>query len=376
MTRSEPRHLDGAPTMASARVRQPRPRSSDGPAALLMVAPALLGLILFVVIPFVLAVSLSFTNQRLLSPNPTEFVGLQNYTRLLSVRPLVIPAPRDASGQVLRDEEGHIDFPRVRSVIRGNDRLDGYKDVLTLDVGTRRVAMIARDPVFWRALLNTLTFALLVVPLQCGLALLLAMLVNQKLPGVPFFRTVFFSPVVASMVVLSIVWSFLYDRQFGLINQLLTAASFGRVAPIDWLGNPSTAMLAIVIMSAWQGMGFQMVIFLAGLQGIPQELYEAADLDGANAWQRFRFVTLPGLRNTMVFVLTTTAIAALGLFTQVDVMTQGGPNGATTTIMLHAVRSGFREQDIAYGSAITVVFFLMILMLAFIQRRLVLGGNK
>ena len=338
--------------------------------------PALAGLLFFVVIPFILAISLSLTNQRLLSPNPTEFIGMQNYVRLLSIRPLTIPAERDEQGKVMRDENGQIEFPRVRSIVRKNDALDGYKDVVSVDMRETRYALIARDPIFWRSLLNTLLFALLVVPLQCGMALLLALLVNQKLPGTNFFRTVFFSPVVASMVVLSIVWSFLYDRQFGLINQMFSAITFGHFQPVDWLGDPRTALLAIVIMSAWQGMGFQMIIFLAGLQGVPQELYEAAELDGATAWERFLYVTLPSLRNTTVFVLTTTAMAALGLFTQVDIMTQGGPNGATSTIMLHAVRSGFREQDIAYGSAITVVFFLLILLLTFIQRRLVFGGEQ
>lgn len=356
--------------------RRKPPRSSEGTTAVLMAAPALAGLLIFVVLPFVLALAFSLTNQRLLSPNPTQFVGGQNYVRLLSLQVLPLQAEQDASGAVVRDEAGQLDFPRVRTVVRRDERLSGYKELQAVTVGTTRYALIARDPVFWRALFNTLLFALLVVPLQCGMALLLAMLINRRLPGVTFFRTVFFSPVVASMVVLSIVWSFMYDRQFGLINQMLSTISFGRIQPIDWLGNPGTALLAIVIMSAWQGMGFQMIIFLAGLQGVPAELYEAADLDGASPWQKFRYVTLPGLRNTTIFVVTTTAIAALGLFTQVDVMTQGGPGDSTTTIMLHAVRSGYREQDIAYGSTITVVFFLLILALAFLQRRLVLGGDK
>ena len=340
-----------------------------------MVAPALIGLLTFVVIPFLLAVSFSFTNQRLLSPNPTQFIGLENYARLFSVRLLPVQADRGGDGTLSKDEQGQLIFPRVRQIVRQSDQLAQYKEVQGITVGPTRYVLIARDPIFWRALLNTLTFALLVVPLQCGLALALALLVNQRLPGMTFFRTVFFSPVVASMVVLSILWSLLYDQKFGLINQMLSVISSGRIPPIDWLGDPRTALIAIVIMSAWQGMGFQMVIFLAGLQSVPSELYEAAELDGANALQRFRFVTLPGLRNTTVFVLTTTVIAALGLFTQVDVMTQGGPREATTTIMLHAVRTGFREQDIAYGSTITVVFFLMILALASLQRRTLLGGD-
>lgn len=127
-------------------------------------------------------------------------------------------------------------------------------------------------------------------------------------------------------------------------------------------------MWSIIIMSVWQGAGFQMILFLAGLQGIPEQLYEAASIDGAGAWQKFRSITLPGLRNTSIFIFIT--IAAFQLFTQVFVMTNGGPDDATSTIAFHMVRTGFREQDIAYTSTISVVFFLIILAITFVQRRL------
>jgi len=152
------------------------------------------------------------------------------------------------------------------------------------------------------------------------------------------------------------------------MNQFLRTLSFGQLGPVDWPGDPSIAMWAIIIMSVWQGVGFQMVLFLAGLQGIPQGLYEAADIDGANTWEKFRFVTLPGLRNTTVFIIITITIAAFQLFTQVFVMTNGGPNAATTTITFHMVQKGFREQDIAYASTIAVIFFLIILGISMIQR--------
>ena len=127
-------------------------------------------------------------------------------------------------------------------------------------------------------------------------------------------------------------------------------------------------------MSAWQGAGFQMLVFLAGLQSIPAEQYEAATLMGANAWQRFIHVTLPGLRNTIIFVLVSTTLLAFGLFTQVDVMTSGGPLDSTSTVVYHAVRTGFREQDIGYGSTITLVFFLVVLAVSLLQRVLVAKG--
>lgn len=371
-------HITGDPprTDATAKVRRQRLFQAESRTAWLMSAPALLGLLLFVILPFALAIAFSFTDQRLLSPNATEFVGLRNYERLLDMAVVKLDPVRDESGAIATDAEGRPEYPRLRSVTRDHPKFAGFKELTHLDLGNARYVIAAMDPLFWRALGNILLFVLLVVPLQCGAALGCALLINQKLPGMTFFRTVFFSPVVISMVVISIVWTFLYDRQFGLINQLLASVSFGHIGPIDWLGDPKVALIAIVIMSAWQGMGFQMVVFLAGLQSIPGELYEAASLDGANAWQRFTHVTLPGLRNTTIFILTTTTMQAFALFTQIDVMTQGGPDDATVTVMYNAVRTGFREQDIAYGSTITVVFFLMIVSIAFAQRRLSSGGNK
>jgi len=341
--------------------------------AWLLSTPALVGLALFIVLPFLLAIVFSFTDQRLLSPNKTEFVGLRNYDRLLSVTLIPIEVERDETGHAVLDDQGRPQYPRVRALARANAAYEGYREVTSIDLDGTRWTVAAKDPLFWRGLANIVLFVVLVVPLQCGAALGCALLINQKLPGMTFFRTVFFSPVVISMVVISIVWTCLYDRQFGLVNQFLGWLSFGLIGPIDWLGNPSTAMIAIVVMSAWQAMGFQMVIFLAGLQNIPADLYEAASLDGARAWDAFRHVTLPGLRNTTVFILTATTMQAFALFTQIDVMTQGGPDDSTVTVMYDAVRTGFREQDIAYGSTITVVFFLMILVFAFLQRRLIAG---
>ncbi|MEO0600863.1 MAG: sugar ABC transporter permease [Myxococcota bacterium] len=315
------------------------------------VVPAL-GLLGFsVVLPFLVALGLTFTDQRLLSPNETEAVGLDNYARLLSV-------------DVLTVDEG----VRLRDVLRADPAYAGYRPLTELATGGRRVVVVAQDPVFYRSLFNTFVFVVLVIPLQCGTALGLALLVNQRLPGRTAFRTAFFSPVVTSMVVVSIVWAFLYNENSGLLNRAFAALSGGRFEPVDWLGSEALAMPAIVVMSAWQGAGFQMLIFLAGLQSIDPRLYEAAALDGANAWQRFRYVTLPGLRNTTLFVVISTTLAAFALFTQVDVMTGGGPNDATSTLIFHAVRSGFRQQDVAYGATIAVVFFVLVLGIALVQR--------
>lgn len=332
----------------------------QGRLALLFGMPAGIGLLVFLVAPFVMAITLTFTNQKLLSPNATEIVGLANYQRLLSVSVL----RQDAI-----DQQADIPtFRRVRDVTRSVPAWDGYRPLAQATLGSSRYVLVAQDPVFIRSLFNTFLFALMVVPLQCSIALGLALLVNSGLKGQTAFRTLYFSPVVMSMVVVAVIWAFLFNRDFGLVNQFLQTVSGGAIRPIDWLGNPATAMPAIVIMSAWQGAGLQMLIFLAGLQAIPEELYDAARIDGASAWQRFVHVTLPGLTNTIAFVVIVTTIAAFGLFTQVDVMTQGGPAGATSTVMFYAIEQGVRGQDIAYGSTITVVYFCLIAAIAVVQQ--------
>ena len=272
--------------------------------ALLMLLPAAVLMITFLIIPIGLTFILAFTNARLVSPQPATFVGLDNFVRLFD-----------------------------------NDT-------------------------FWKSLRNTIIFAAVIVPFQSALALGLALLVNVKMRGVNFFRTVFFLPVVTSIVVVSMLWLFLYQPN-GLINAVL--AKFGIAGP-DWLGNPDTALIAIILMSAWQAMGFHMVIWLSGLQTIPGELYEAADLDGASTFQQFQHVTWPGLRQTRTFILITITIAAFALFSQVNIMTQGGPLDATSTLVFQAVRTGFQQQQTGYASAISLVFFAIVLAVSLVQR--------
>ena len=202
--------------------------------AWLMSSPALVLLTLFLGIPILLTFVLSFTNIRLVSPTPPKFVGLNNFVRAF-----------------------------------------------------------AHDPSFLRSLTNTALFAVIVVPCQSALALALAILVNAKVKGVTVFRTMIFMPVVTSMVVVSILWSFFYEDN-GLFNSVLNTVTGGAWTGVAWLNNPGTAMPAIILLSIWQAVGLHMIIWLSGLQGIDPALYEAADLDGANGWQRFRYVTWPG----------------------------------------------------------------------------------
>jgi multiple sugar transport system permease protein len=209
-----------------------------------------------------------------------------------------------------------------------------------------------------------------VAPLQGGLALCLALMINQKLRGINIFRTIYFMPVVVSMVVVALLWRFIYDGQNGLLNTLLGAVTFGLIKPVDWLGNASTAFPALVAMSIWQAVGIHMVIWLSGLQTIPVSLYEAADIEGVTAWQRFRFVTWPGLRNTAILILLVITMQAFSLFVQVDVMTGGGPVDSTQSVVFQAIERGYGKQDISGGSAISVVLFLIVLTISIVQRYL------
>ena len=340
----------------------------------LMALPAFLLLTLFLIVPFVLAFALSFTNQRLVSPNPTEFVGTRNFEQLLGANILILePVRDDATGELVRDETGALTYPAVRGFTRNNPdypQYDGMRELFGVGLGDNRVVVLARDVVFMKALGNTLLFVLVVAPVQGGLALLLALLINQKLRGINVFRAIYFMPVVVSIVVVALLWRFIYDGQSGLLNSLLGLVSFGAFKPVDWLGQTSTALGAIIGMSIWQAVGFHMVIWLSGLQTIPISLYEAAHIDGANTWQKFRFVTWPGLRNTAVLVVIVITIQAFAIFSQVNVMTGGGPLDSTQTVVLQAIERGYVKQDIAGGSAVSVVLFILVLLISLIQRYL------
>jgi multiple sugar transport system permease protein len=352
---------------------------SDRRLAWVMAGPAILLLFTFLAVPFLLAFVLSFTNQRLLSPNPTEFVGTQNFARLLTVQLLTLEPEIDpATGQLERDAAGNLVYPAVRSYTRKNPahpELNGLQEYMEVRVGDSRLVVLVGDAVFLRSLVNTIVFTMVIVPVQGGLALLLALLINTRMPGVNIFRTIYFIPVVMSMVVVSLLWRFIYSPEGGLLNGMIGTITFGAVKPVDWLGDTALALPAVMLMSMWQAVGFQMVIWLAGLQLIPSHLYEAAALDGAGRWDQFKHVTWPGLRNTAIFIFITITIAAFGLFTQIDVMTRGGPIDATSTVIFQAVEQGFRKQDLAYGSAISVVFFILVLVVALIQRRLTREGD-
>jgi multiple sugar transport system permease protein len=279
-------------------------------AGVAFVAPAIVAIVAFFFVPVVAALGLSFTDfdiYAVASWHNLRFVAVSNYSRLLA------------------------------------------------------------DPLFWVALRNTAFFVVAGVPLTIGISLAAALLVDARSVRFKgFFRTAFFLPVVTTLVAVAVVWRYVYHPRFGLLNQALGV--FG-VGPIDWLGDPRYAMPAIILMAAWKNFGFNLLIFLAALQAIPERLYEAARLDGAGAAAELRFVTLPLLAPTFVFVTVITVIGYCQLFAEPYVMTQGGPANATLSIVLLMYQQGFRWWNMGYAAAVAFVLFAIILALTALQRR-------
>ena len=235
-------------------------------------------------------------------------------------------------------------------------------------VGLHNYVTLLRDPLFWTALENTLYFVLVGGPLSVAVSLGAALLVNAKLVRFRgFFRTVYFAPVVTTLVAVAVVWRYLYHPQFGLLNYVLGLVGIG---PIDWLGDPSWAMPSIILLAVWKNFGYNMVIFIAGLQAIPGYLYEAAELDGAGPWQRFRHITLPSLAPTFLFVGLITMIGYFQLFAEPYVMTQGGPLHATYSVVLFMYEQGFRWWNMGFAASIAFVLFVIILSATLLQLRL------
>ena len=236
-------------------------------------------------------------------------------------------------------------------------------------VGLGQYRALAESPVFWAAFRNTILFALFAGPLTVAASLGAALLLNAKLaPLKPFFRTVYFAPVVTTLVAVAIVWRYMFHPRFGLLNTVL--GWFG-VGAIDWLGDPRWALPAIVILAVWKNFGYNMIIFVAGLQSVPEELYEAAKIDGAGAVRQFRHITIPMLAPTFVFVGVITAIGYLQLFAEPYVMTpDGGPLNSTLSVVMLMYREGFRWWTMGYAAAIAFVLFIVIVAASLVQLRL------
>lgn len=278
---------------------------------LLFLGPSLLIIFLFFFLPVLAALAMSFTDYDIYAlgnPDYIRFVGLKNYTKLLE------------------------------------------------------------DPMFWTSVKNTFYFVLAGGPLSVAISLGTALLLNNKLVKLKgLFRVTYFLPVVTTLVAVAVIWRFIYHPRFGLINYLLSLVGIGQ---IDWLGDPVFAMPALIIMAVWKNFGYNMIIFIAGLQNIPEDLYEAAEIEGASAFQKFISITVPQLAPTTLFISVITMIGYFQLFAEPYVMTQGGPLSSTMSVVLYMYQEGFRWWNIGYSTAIAFMLFLIILTGTIIQFRL------
>jgi multiple sugar transport system permease protein len=280
--------------------------------AYLFLLPSFGGFLIFVIVPVLAALGLSFVDWNLLTP--PEYAGTNNYAQLLS-----------------------------------------------------------RDRVFWKVLGNTLYFTVTIVPLQLIFGLLLAVALNQALRGLTFYRLIYFMPVVTNIVAAALVFQWMFSRDFGIISApfwKLAEVTGLPLAPPDWLNDSQWAKPAVVILTIWKNVGFTMVIYLAGLQAIPAQLYEAARVDGANAWQRFRNITIPLVSPTTFFLLVIQMIGAFQLFSEAYVMTRGGPAQATLTIAYYIYQNAFEFGRMGKASAIAWVLFIIIFAATYFQNRL------
>jgi multiple sugar transport system permease protein len=238
-------------------------------------------------------------------------------------------------------------------------------------IGLKNYLQLFQDPLFWKALKNTLYFLLLGGPLSIAVSLGAALMLQSKLVRFKgFFRTAYFAPVVTTLVAVAVVWRFVYHPRFGILNYVL---SWFGVSPVDWLGDPHWAMPAIILMAVWKNFGYNMIIFVAGLQNISEELYEAASIDGAGKLQKFIRITIPMLAPTTLFISVITMIGYFQLFAEPYVMTQGGPLNSTLSIVLLMYQQGFRWWNMGYSAALAFVLFAFILagsvLQSLLQRR-------
>ena len=238
-------------------------------------------------------------------------------------------------------------------------------------IGLANYRELFADSIYWQTVRNTAYYAVLVLPLSLVVALSVAMLLNAKIRGLALFRTAYYLPVITPLVVAAIIWSWLYQADTGMLNYYLI--QLGVIdEPVRWLGNRATAMPAVIAMNTWKGIGFNMIVFLAGLQAVPQEFYEAADVDGAGWWQKFRRITVPLIAPTTFFLLVINTVGAMKAFTQVFVMTQGGPpgpGGATTTIVYWIYQQAFVYFKMGYASALAYTTFFLLFAVSFMQFR-------
>lgn len=231
-------------------------------------------------------------------------------------------------------------------------------------VGTQNYVNMARDPLFWKVVVNTFYYTVVSVPVGVVLSLLLALALNQKLRGMTVYRTLYFMPVVSSTVAVALVWDWMFNPQFGLVNFALHIV--GIPGP-EWLGSTTWAMPALIIVGVWKGLGYNMVIFLAGLQGVPEDLYDAGQIDGANTVQRFLYITVPMISPTTFFVVVLSIIGSFQVFDTTYVMTQGGPANSTLTLAYWVYQNAFQYFHMGIAATEAYALFAVVLVFTLIQ---------
>ncbi|MCI8626831.1 MAG: sugar ABC transporter permease [Lachnospiraceae bacterium] len=239
--------------------------------------------------------------------------------------------------------------------------------------GISNYIQMFQDKVFLRSIWNTVRYSLMTIPVVMVLALCLAMLLNQRLKAKGFFRTLFYLPNIFSMVAVSMAWLYLYDTNSGILNRMLNGLG---LESVGWVSNTAMSMISVAIMSIWNQVGYNMILFLSGLQGIPEHLYEAASIDGATRWQKFRHITLPQLAPTTFFVFVMACIHSFQVFGQVLIVTNGGPVNSTTTIAHQIYKNGFEYFHMGYASAQAVVLLLIILAITIVNWKYGKGGTN
>lgn len=320
----------------------------------LFVMPNFVNFMLFFAAPLLLSFYLSFTNYDAVSS--ADFIGFENYRTMLSLDAVSLSSPDQ----------------------RPEFRQDHF-EIFRVTIGSTIIAVGARDPLFWQSLANTFRYCIMLLLLSIFPALGLAILLNSKIPGMKFYRAIFFIPSIAAVVGVALIWKWLYDPIVGYINYTLTQIvtilnniTGGQIVDpkINWLTDDNVMLISVVIMAAWQVIGFNTVIFLAGLQGVPKELMEAATVDGAGRWTRFRKITLPLIAPTTFFVTVTTLIAGLQVFSEVFVLIGTSTSNAKMTTVYYLYQQGFQLFKMGYASATAWVLFIVIFVVTLIQFRL------
>lgn len=354
---------------ATARRLRRRSRRREILNAAAFLAPFLIVYAVFLVLPVIQAFYMSGYNWDLLS-STRQFVGLANYRRMLGGHGLELSLThRWLLRLVILALVGTIASRQWRHGSRGAAATLGVVTVvLLLLLGVQPSAAGGwNDPGFWISLDNTITFTVIATPLLVAIGLAMALALHTKRKAGGIYRALFFLPYVLPISAVTLIWSYLLNPDRGLIGGLLHR--FG-VTPIGFLADPKLAMPSIIATTVWWSVGFNMVLFLAGLQDIDPSLHEAASIDGATAWQRFRHVTVPGLRHVTVLVAVTQVIASFQIFGQVYIMTKGGPGTATEVLIQHVYEAAFKNYQLGYAATVSVFLFLVMAAVSAIQFRL------